>query len=124
MSESVFTDLKCAKQQNYQLIYEREGVLGNASNVVEDMFEMLYTRLLDDLMHADESSPVYRHHVANLVAKSRTISADEYLAQDPNLIVVDYLASMTDSYFMALFAQLFPTSKLHVITRDYCVDLA
>ncbi|MEA5020342.1 MAG: HD domain-containing protein [Gordonibacter sp.] len=124
MSEDVFADLKRAKQQNYQLIYDREGILGKAGNVVEDMFEMLYDRLLDDLKRTDESSPIYRHHVANLVAKSRTISAPEYLTQDPNLIVVDYLASMTDSYFMALFTQLFPTSQLDVITRSYCADLA
>ena len=32
------------------------------------------------------------------------------------------MASMTDSYFMALYAHLFP-SKKRIITRGYCSDL-
>ncbi|MDO4290590.1 MAG: HD domain-containing protein [Eggerthellaceae bacterium] len=123
MSEAVFSDLKRAKAQNYELIYAKEGMVDGAENVVEEMFEDMYARLLDDLARGDESSPVYKHHVRSLTATSRTVHADEYLAQDPNLVVVDYIASMTDSYFMTLYAHLFPKSEKRIMTRDYCWDL-
>lgn len=123
MSEEVFLDLKQAKRQNYELIYEREGMIAGAENIVAEMFEELYSRLLDDLLRKDESSPVFRHHVRSLVAKSRSTTAEAYLATEPNQIIVDYLASMTDSYFISLYAHLFPSSERHIITRDYCADL-
>ena len=123
MSEAVFADLKRAKQQNYDLIYLKEGMVADAGNVVEEMFEDLYARLLDDLLHGDESSPVFCHHAASLAAKSRSVSMEDYLAGEPNQIVVDYLASMTDSYFMALYGHLFPRSDKQVVARGYCADL-
>ena len=104
MSEEVFADLKLAKRQNYELIYLKEGMTADAGNVVEEMFEEMYARLLDDLVRGDESSPVVRHHARSLAAKSRSVTAEDYLAGEPNQIVVDYLASMTDSYFVALYA--------------------
>ena len=123
LSEEAFADLKRAKRQNYELIYEREGMVNGAGNSVEEMFEELYERLLEDLLAGDEGSPVFKHHAASLAAKSRTVEIDEYLASDPNQVVVDYMASMTDSYFMALYAHLFPRSKKRIITRGYCSDL-
>lgn len=123
MSAEAFADLKRAKRQNYELIYLREGMVDDTENVVEEMFEEMYARLLDDLAHGDESSPVIRHHVSSLVAKSRSVSAEDYLSQDPNRIVADYMASMTDRYFMSLYARLFPHSKRRIIERGYCSDL-
>ena len=123
LSERAFADLKRAKRQNYELIYEREGMVNGAGNIVEEMFEELYERLLEDLLAGDEGSPVFKHHAASLAAKSRTVEIDEYLASDPNQVVVDYMASMTDSYFMALYAHLFPRSDKHIIASGYCADL-
>lgn len=121
MSEEVFADLKRAKRQNYEIIYSKEGMAG-AENVVEEMFGEMYDRLIDDLAHGDESSPVFRHHVDAIVRKSATLSREEYLSLDADRIVVDYMASMTDAYFMRLYARLFPGSA-RTITRDYCADL-
>ncbi len=123
MSEAVFADLKRAKRQNYEIIYEREGMTDSASNIVEEMFEDMYLRLIEDLELGREDSPVLLHHVAYLAAKSRTISAEDYLKTDPDQIVVDYMASMTDDYFMRLYAHLFPKSSRSIIGRDYCHDL-
>ena len=123
MSRKAYEDLKRAKRQNYVLIYEREGMVAGAGNVVEEMFEEMYARLLADLMAEDAASPVYRHHAASLAAKSRSVSAEEYLAEEPNRIVADYMASMTDSYFMALYAHLFPESDRRIVGRGYCADL-
>ena len=83
----------------------------------------MYERLLSDLLAGDESSPVFRHHVDALVAKSTSVKRDEYLAEEPNRIIVDYISSMTDSYFIALYHHLFPQSGKRLFKREYCDDL-
>ena len=125
MGEEVFEDLRLAKRQNYELIYEREGLQGKAGDVVQEMFHELYDRLLADLLAGDESSPIFTHHVARLCAASRSITPEGYVdGTDPDQVVVDYLASMTDNYFTELYAHLFPESPRRVLVRGYCDDLA
>ena len=123
MSEDAFADIVLAKKQNYQNIYYKEGTVSEFENIVEEMFEELYQKLLDQLLAGDESSPVFKHHIANLCKNSRSILAEEYLQDEPNQIICDYISSMTDSYFIALYQHLFPNSKKRLFKREYCSDL-
>ncbi len=123
MSEDAFNDIVMAKKQNYQLIYYKEGTVSEFENIVEEMFEEMYEKLLSQLLEGDESSPVFKHHVTNLCKNSRTIVAHEYLQGEPNQIICDYVSSMTDSYFMALYHHLFPQSTKRLFKREYCSDL-
>lgn len=123
MSEEAFEDIVLAKKQNYEKIYFKEGTVSEFENIVQEMFAELYERLLSDLLAGDESSPVFMHHVQSLVAKSASIKRDEYLAEEPNRIIVDYISSMTDSYFIALHRHLFPNSPHRIFKREYCDDL-
>lgn len=123
MSAEMFEDLKHAKRQNYQMIYEREGMLEDASNVVEHMFERLYERMLADLASGDESSPIFAHHIRPLANTSQTISQEEYLTQDANRIVADYIASMTDGYFTSIYEKLFPDETYEIEKRGYFANL-
>lgn len=123
LSKEVFEDLKRAKKQNYEYIYLKEGVLSGAGNIVQDMFADMYEKLLDDCTQKRADSPLFKHHLANLCAKSRSITEESYLKEDANQIVVDYIASMTDSYFISLYAFLFPKSDKQIIAQDYCADL-
>jgi dGTPase len=101
----------------------REFLHAEYENVVEDMFVAMYERLLEDLVSGDESSPVFRHHVKSLLEKSLSMTRDEYLSEEPNQIVVDYISSMTDSYFMALYRYLFPEDSRRLLLKDYCASL-
>ena len=123
MSEEAFQDIVKAKKQNYEKIYFKEGTVSEFENIVQEMFSEMYERLLSDLLAGDESSPVFRHHVDGLVAKSTSVKRDEYLAEEPNRIIVDYISSMTDSYFIALYHHLFPQSEKRLFKREYCDDL-
>lgn len=123
MSEEAYQDIVLAKRQNYEKIYFKEGTVSEYENIVEEMFSELYERLLADLLAGDESSPVFKHHVDSLVAKSSSVKRDEYLAEEPNRIIVDYISSMTDSYFIALYNHLFPNSDKRIFKREYCDDL-
>ena len=123
MSEAVFEDIKRAKDENYEKIYLQEGVTSVYENVIQEMFAEMYDRLLSDLLAGDESSPVFRHHVKSLVEKSSSIKRDAYLQEEPNRIICDYVSSMTDSYFIALYHHLFPQSEKRLFKREYCSDL-
>lgn len=123
ISEDVFLDLKKAKSQNYEQIYFNEGVVSGTGNIVESMFADMYGKLLDDTIAENADSPVFKHHIANLIAKSRSIDVETYLKESPDQIVVDYLASMTDSYFMALYEFLFPESEKKILSHNYCDNL-
>ena len=43
----------------------------------------------------------------------------KYEQTDPNQIVVDYIASMTDDYFIDLHAHLFPESTATIDYKGY-----
>ena len=44
---------------------------------------------------------------------------EEYLAEDANQIVVDYMASMTDDYLVELYHYLFPKGQYGVGYKGY-----
>lgn len=123
MSEEAFSDLKLAKRQNYELIYNKEGMTEDAGNIVEEMFEQMYERLAHDLKRGDERSPIFKHHIDKLCLKSRSLTRDTYLGEGVDQVVVDYLASMTDNYFMSLYEFMFPNEAGRIQTYRYCSDL-
>ena len=124
MSEAMFNDLKRAKRQNYEIIYNKEGLAASDGITVGEMFEEVYEKLLRDLTEGREESAIFRHHIDYLARKSRSITRESYVgATEPNQIVVDYIASMTDSYFMTLYAHLFPEHATQIQLRGYCADL-
>lgn len=123
MSQLVFDDLKRAKAQNYEKIYLNEGVIADSGNIVEEMFSEMFEKLHSDCVSGNENSPLFKHHVNNLVSKSKTIKPKDYLIEDSHQIIVDYMASMTDSYFIALYSYLFPKSEKHILSQNYCSNL-
>ena len=123
MSEDAFQDMKTAKRQNYEFIYLKEGMVGDTSNIVEEMFCEMYDQLLADLLAGRESSPVFCHHIAKLTAQSMSFTQAEYVKEDPHQIIVDYIASMTDGYFMDLYRYLFPEKEKSLLRMGYCSDL-
>ena len=120
MSEDAFRSLKTAKAENYERIY----LAGDQGDIYEDeirpMFEELYEQLLADLRAGNESSPLFKHHIER-IERQRRIYEDErpYRQEEPHQIVVDYLAAMTDEYFLAAHRFICPNSTHHVEFRDY-----
>jgi dGTPase len=109
-SEKAFAALAGIKKENYQLIYDNERINRTSTDLVEAMFGRLYERLRSDLLAGDERSYIFRHHIA-FVERLRKLYRDgrpRYREEAPDQIVVDYLASMTDDYFVDLHALLFP----------------
>ena len=118
MDQQHFEALKTAKKDNYEQIYKNDRVGEDLHYIVMPMMRKLYDKLLDDLLKKDTSSLIYKHHIdfVNSAHYKRDIPYEE---TEPNQIVVDYIASMTDDYFVDLYAHLFPESKEKIIYKGY-----
>ena len=113
-----FEALKAAKNENYRLIYRRESVESEFEKTVRPMMSEIFTKLLSDLKNGNASSPVFTHHIAYV--KNAHYQRDlPYEDTDPVLIVTDYIASMTDDYFIDLHKYLFPGDSKTVTYKGY-----
>lgn len=111
LSTEYFNALKKAKEMNYAYIYKAEAVSRQQEDIFKDMFIKLYNLLLNHIIKKDFESPIYKHHI-NFVNKWRKYyKGDDYSETEPNRIVVDFIASMTDDYFIDLFTMMFPDDK-------------
>ena len=118
MDELHFKALASAKSENYQKIYLSPAVAEKFDAIIKPMMEELYEKLLSDLIRGNTESPIFTHHInyVNLAHYERDIP---YEKTEPNQLVVDYIASMTDDYFTDLYCHLFPESGLKIQYRGY-----
>jgi dGTPase len=108
MDDEVFAGLDGVKRENYDKIYRSPFIMDRIA-VVRPMMEKLYGRLADDIDAGREESPVFRHYLRQKVLRYDYAWELSHRADD---VVVDYIASMTDDYFIALFSHLFPGDAL------------
>lgn len=110
--------LMASRAENYRKIYNHITAMAHFDTTVKPMMAQLYDRLLSDLMREDRTSPIFTHHI-DYVNREYTRRKTTYEDIDPHRIVVDYIASMTDDYFVDLYRVLFPDSPIRVSYRDY-----
>lgn len=118
MDEVHFAALKKAKADNYAHIYKNDAVEDILQNTVQPMMAEIYEKLLADLLQKNMSSPIFTHHI-DYVNQAHYTREVPYAETEPNQIVVDYIASMTDDYFIDLYAYLFPKSGRKIIYKGY-----
>lgn len=108
------------KRENYKRIYSHESNTKIFESQIYPMFEAVYERLLKDMKNRDRNSVVFKHHIDYIKGYTRYYSNKvDYEAEDPNDIVVDYIASMTDDYFIDLYEYLFPKGTHQVKYMGY-----
>ena len=118
LDEKYFKALSEAKKQNFDVIYRDKKVKQTLDNVIRPMMGDIYERLLDDLLRGNRDSPVFSHHIS-YVNKAHYKRKEPYENSDPDTIVADYIASMTDDYFIDLHSYLFPGSNLKIEYEGY-----
>lgn len=99
MDADVFEEFKSLVSENYKNIYNSKEVEENY-DIVEQLIEELYNVLCEDLMNKNENSVIFKHHVntnflRNIYSK---IGINEHIDD----IVTDFIACMTDDYFVDL----------------------
>lgn len=118
MDEAHFEALKKAKSDNYMLIYKNDSVNDVLQNTVKPMMSDVYKKLLDDLIKGNLASPIFSHHI-DYVNSAHYARSIPYESTEPNQIVTDYIASMTDDYFIDLYEYLFPDSDKKITYKGY-----
>lgn len=120
MSDEAFASLKTAKAENYERIYLADEQGDVYEDEIRPMFCELYEAISADLAAHDESAPVYRHFIEH-IERQRSLYDENrpYRREEPHRIAVDYLASMTDEYFLAAHRFMCPNSAHAVEFRDY-----
>ncbi len=113
-----FKALKASKKDNYALIYESAATRARLDVTAKPMMKDIYERLLGDILVGDKSSPIFTHHI-DYINKSYYKRSVPYENSEPNQIVVDYIAGMTDNYFIELHRHLFPESDYKVEYKGY-----
>lgn len=123
MDEEHYLGMKEAKKVNYEQIYKTDRISKVLDETVKPMMQNMYRRLLTDIKEGNKSSPVFRHHI-DFVSSNHYASQIPYIETEPNQIVVDYIASMTDDYCIELYKHLFPNSNIDIKYNGYFGDLA
>ena len=106
MDEEVSDEIRRLKKGNYVEIYDYDNEEKTLSRFVKPMMEELYARFIDDLARGDEGSPVFTDHLDAWFIRGRNAGYRD--ANTPDDIVCDYIASMSDDYFIELYRHLFP----------------
>lgn len=119
LSEDAYKDLKKAKDENYKVIYKNDEINSKYENVIKPMFRDVYYALLEQLIKKDESSIIFKHHMNFVRNTLKYYKGIDYGKEEPNQIVADYIASMTDDYFVELHKKLFPNSKYKIEYISY-----
>jgi dGTPase len=122
MDAEHYLGMKNAKQENYDMIYKSDGVAKVLDEHVKPIMQKLYYKLLGDLKAGDKSSPVFRHHI-DFVQGNHYAADIPYIETEPNQIIVDYMASMTDDYCTELYKFLFPGESFALEYHGYFEDL-
>ncbi len=116
LDSEYFADLVKAKTQNYAKLYN-SALAKKHYQAMSDMMNKLFDRLLLDL-DSDKSSPIYNHHI-DYINSSYYKREQSYLEQGKEQIVCDYIASMTDDYFIELYNHLFPKDRVKIEYKGY-----
>lgn len=115
MDKVYFDELKRAKSENYKMIYGNDKLNKTYNEQIAPMMEEIYEALLVDAKEKRKDSILYQHHVSYVKENNRYTAPDmEYEDTQPDQMVVDFIASMTDDYFLALYRKMFPKGKYHV----------
>lgn len=100
MDKEVFDDFEDLIAENYR-VYTSPELSKPYHEIIQPLMEMLYRRLIDDVNNKDYSSPVFTHHLNNtILGNCYRDETTRRIIADANDIVTDFIASMSDDYFI------------------------
>lgn len=115
LDKDYFDAFSAGKKENYELIYKIDKLEKVYEESIFPMMEQMYEKLLADAKVKNKNSVLYEHHAAYIKEITKySAHKRNYEETEANDMVVDYIASMTDDYFVDLYKHLFPGSKYDV----------
>ncbi len=104
LSEEIAEALFELKRFNYQHIYMNKKIKTEHKKL-NKMMEMIFESAFEDLIKKRTNSPIYRDFLNDM--------EEDYLnSNKPEEIVIDYISTMTDRYFLDIFKEKFVAETL------------
>ncbi len=101
MDEEVFLDLKDLIDENDKIIYQDEQLNEPYFNVIQPLMALLYEQLIFDTENNKFDSPIFKHYLNDGIQGNVYREPERrYITASPDEIVTDFIASMTDDYFI------------------------
>ena len=106
MSDEIYDALKVLRQSNFEKIYTHPK-LKVESKKVKRSYRILFELLLEDLDKNKENSYIWKNYLQN--------KTEKYLNDtDPVRMVIDYIAGMTDSFFVRTLEKLVVPKRIEL----------
>lgn len=107
LDDEYFKLLSGGKRDNYEHIYCLPEIEQRYEEEIRPLFGLLYDYLLDDLNN--KNGIVHRHHIDFVNTRRGYYNEGSVYEEEtsPDDIVVDFIASMTDDYFIDLCERVF-----------------
>ena len=120
MDDAYYEAFSLAKKENYQRIYKQKDLETVYEESIYPMIAKMYEYLLKEAKSLTKDSMLYKHHISYIEEITKNYRrGPAYSEIGADELVVDYIASMTDDYFVELFRYLFPNSTLKVEYKGY-----
>lgn len=114
IDQLIYDEICRIKDENNQKIYSCDIVDKPYFDIIKPMMGKIYEKMWEDVENRNFASPVFRHHLNHPILGNcyRKGEKDRRIIANVDDIVVDYIASMTDDYFLDLFVHEFPNDEL------------
>ena len=120
MDQAYFDAFSKAKKENYEMIYQVDSNLALYEKKIYPMFDAVYEKLLSELRAGNKDSIIYTHHLDYVRQYAKYYQEyPSYEQEDMDDIVVDFIASMTDDFFIDLYHHYFPNEREEIAYKGY-----
>jgi len=117
MSKETFEAITETLEENNEQIYQCKDVTEPYYNVIKPMMEILYNRFKEDFTKDRYDSLIYQHYLNGWITgnyyRHHSKRFIDKMVHTPDDVVVDFIASMTDDYFIEVFKYLYPDDGLN-----------
>lgn len=101
------------QRENNEKIYQRAEMTEQYENIVKPMMKKMYDLFLSDLHKENTASLIYKGYLNLYVGGFYKRDNGDLIEKNYSDIVVDFIASMTDDYFLEAFHYLFEDDELN-----------
>lgn len=113
IDKDVYNEIDNIKKENNKKIYASKQVEAPYYDVIKPMMEKIYEKMKNDLQANRFDSPIFKHHLNHTILGNCYRNKERKIVANHDDIVTDYIASMTDDYFLDLFKIEFPDDILN-----------
>ncbi|MCQ2417762.1 MAG: HD domain-containing protein [Oscillospiraceae bacterium] len=120
LDDTHFQAMMSLKEENYQRIYMQKRIQKQIQEQIVPMMQKMYEQIYQDAASRNEHSCLYRHHIEVVKEKQKWYTGNPpYEESSPDDLTMDFIAAMTDDYFVDYYNYLFPKSNCHISYIGY-----